>query len=491
MPEPVDLAVIAVPAALVCDVARECAAAEARALLVISAGFAEIGGDGVGREQELIAICRESGMRLIGPNCLGVLNTSTDVRLDATFAGEVPPSGPIGFLSQSGGLGIAIIEAAGRMGLGLSSFVSVGNKGDVSGNDLLEYWEQDEGTRVLMLYLESFGNPRRFSRIARRVSRAKPIVAVKGGRSPAGARATASHTGALLSASDVTVDALFSQSGVIRTDTMQELFDVGALLSAQPIPAGKRVAIVTNAGGPGILCADACQGAGLDVVEMPPATRAKLAEFLPAEASLGNPVDMIATAPAESFSRVIRILAEDDVCDSVITIFVPPLVTAAEDVAREIRAVAAELDGVTLAAVFMNRGGAPKADSPGRDVPFFAFPEDAAFAVAHVARYGDWRSRPGGRVVELPGCRRDEAAGDRRAGPRRRRRMARPRADRRAARLLRAPARADALRRRRRGGRCDRRRDGRAGRAEGRGRRPRPQDRRGRRPPRTCGARGT
>ncbi len=410
VPEPVDLAVIVVPAAFVCDVARECAAAGSRALLVISAGFAELGGEGVTRERELIAICRESGMRLIGPNCLGVLNTSSDVLLDATFAGEVPPPGPIGFLSQSGGLGIAIIEAAGRMGLGLSSFVSVGNKGDVSGNDLLEYWEQDEGTRVLMLYLESFGNPRRFARIARRVSRAKPIVAVKGGRSPAGARATASHTGALLSASDVTVDALFSQSGVIRTDTMQELFDVGALLSAQPIPAGDRVAIVTNAGGPGILCVDACQGAGLDVVELPQQTRERLAEFLPAEASLGNPVDMIATAPAESFSRVIRTLAEDGVCDSIITIFVPPLVTAAEDVAREIRAVAAELDDVTLAAVFMNRGGAPRGEGPGRDVPFFAFPEDAALAVAHVARYGSWRSKSLGQVVEPSGCRPDEAA---------------------------------------------------------------------------------
>ncbi|HEY4996944.1 MAG TPA: GNAT family N-acetyltransferase, partial [Solirubrobacteraceae bacterium] len=262
VPETVDMAVIAVPAAQVCGVARECAAAGTRALLVISAGFAESGREGLARQQELLAICREAGMRLIGPNCLGVINTAPEMPLNATFAERPPPRGPIGFLSQSGGLGIAIIEAASRMGLGLSSFVSVGNKADVSGNDLLEFWEQDPATSVVLLYLESFGNPRRFARIARRLSASKPIVAVKSGRSPAGARAGASHTGALLAASDVTVDALFRQAGVIRTDTMQELFDVGGLLCAQPVPGGQRVAIVTNAGGPGIMCADASQAAG-------------------------------------------------------------------------------------------------------------------------------------------------------------------------------------------------------------------------------------
>ncbi len=206
-----------------------------RALLVISAGFAEVGSEGAARQRELLETCRQSGMRLIGPNCFGVLNTAARVRLNATFAAHQPPAGPIGFLSQSGGLGIAIIELASRMGLGLSSFVSVGNKADVSGNDLLEYWERDGGTGVVLLYLESFGNPRRFARIARRVGQIKPIAALKSGRSPAGARATSSHTGALISTSDVTVDALFRQAGVIRTDTMHELFDVGALLSAQPL----------------------------------------------------------------------------------------------------------------------------------------------------------------------------------------------------------------------------------------------------------------
>jgi len=410
IPEPVDLAVIAIPAEQVNAVARECAAAGVHALLVISAGFAEVGEEGASRQRELLAICRETGMRMVGPNCLGVVNTAPDVLLDATFAVRAPRPGRVGFLSQSGGLGLAILEAADRFGLGLSAFVSVGNKADISGNDLLEYWEHDPGTDVVLLYLESFGNPRRFARIARRVSRRKPIVAVKSGRSPAGARATSSHTGALLSTSDVTVDALFRQAGVIRTDTMHELFDVGALLSAQPAPAGPRVAIVTNVGGPGILCADACQAAGLEVVEMPETVRARLAAFLPAEASLGNPVDMIATASAESYRRTIEVLVGEHACDAIVAIFVPPLVTRARDVAREIRAAAAIAEGVTVAAVFMNGEGAPPDEGEAVHVPNFDFPEDAARALAHAAGYGRWRGRPAGQVLQLTGCRPDEAA---------------------------------------------------------------------------------
>ena len=268
IPGQVELAVVVVPAEHVVGVARDCAAAGVRALLVISAGFAEAGHEGVERQRELVEVCRGAGIRLIGPNCLGVLNTDEDVRLNATFAPHHAVPGPIGFLSQSGGLGIAIIEAAARLGLGLSSFVSVGNKADLSGNDFLQYWEQDPGTDVALLYLESFGNPRKFARVAPRVARTKPILAVKSGRSAAGARATSSHTGALLSASDVTVDALFEQAGVIRTDTLHELFDVASLLTKQPVPRGDRVAIVTNAGGPGIMCADACQANGVDVPEL-------------------------------------------------------------------------------------------------------------------------------------------------------------------------------------------------------------------------------
>ena len=239
------------PAAGVVDVARQCAAKGVRGLIVISAGFGETGPEGLARQHDLLEVCRASGMRLIGPNCMGIVNTDPELVLNGTFSTAWPPTGRVGFLSQSGALGLAVMGQAAALGLGLSTFVSVGNKADVSGNDLLCYWEQDDRTDLVLLYLESFGNPRRFGRLARRIGRTKPVVVVKSGRSVAGQRAASSHTGALLAASDTTVDALFRQHGVIRTDTLEEMFDVATLLANQPVPAGKRVAIVTNAGGLG------------------------------------------------------------------------------------------------------------------------------------------------------------------------------------------------------------------------------------------------
>ena len=411
VPGSIDLAVIAIPAEQVANVARECAGAGARALLVISGGFAEAGPAGLRRQQELLAVCRETGMRLMGPNCLGVLNTAASVRLNATFAPGSPPPGKIGFLSQSGGLGIAVIDGAERLGLGLSSFASVGDKADISGNDLLSYWEHDPDTQVILLYLESFGNPRRFARIARRISASKPIVAVKSGRSAAGVRAGASHTGALVSASDVTVDALFEQAGVIRTDTVHELFDVAGLLSAQPIPRGGRVAIVTNAGGPGILCADACGAAGLDVVELSARVRKRLARALDPQASLANPIDMIATATAESYRHTIETLIEAEACDAILAIFVPPLVTQARDVARAIHSAARKADGVSILAVFMTGEPMPRELAhAGAHVPGFDFPEDAARALSKTVDYRRWRERPTGTVIEPAGCRPAAAA---------------------------------------------------------------------------------
>jgi acetate---CoA ligase (ADP-forming) len=411
VPEPVDLAVIVVPAVQVADVARQCGEAGTKALVVISAGFAETGGEGAALQRELIEACRDHGMRLVGPNCLGVVNTAPDIRLDATFASHAPPSGTIGFMSQSGGLGIALIEAAGRLDLGLSTFVSVGNKADISGNDLLEYWENDDATTVILMYLESVGNPRRFARIARRISRSKPILAVKSGRTRAGARATSSHTGALISASDVTVDALFRQAGVIRTDTIGELLGTASLLSAQPAPRGARVGIVTNGGGPGIICADACQAAGLDVVELPANVRARLTRFLPQGASVGNPIDMIATASPEHYRRTIEELIEADACDAIIALFVPPLNVLAADVAREIHVAAQSANGVTLCAVFMDRDAPDYEAAAGRvRVPRFDFPEDAVRALAHAVRYTQWRGRPMGTVKTFEDSRPTEAA---------------------------------------------------------------------------------
>jgi acetate---CoA ligase (ADP-forming) len=342
-------------------------------------------------------------MRLVGPNCLGVLNTAADVRLNATFAPHPAPPGAIGFLSQSGGLGIAIIEAAARLGIGLSSFVSVGDKADLSGNDFLQYWEQDPRTEVALLYLESFGNPRKFARIARRLSARKPVIAVKGGRTSAGSRGTASHTGAILSASDATVDALFEQAGVIRTETLAEMFDVAALLSMQPIPAGDRIAIVTNAGGPGIVCADACQAMGAQVPEISGELADELAAGLAPGASVANPGDMIATATADQYRKTLKTLARSEQFDAVLAIFVPPLVTRAADVAAAIREASAESPRCAIAAVFMTATGPPpELVDDSASVPGFQFPEDAARAVAHAARHGRRRGRAAGVPVHTP-----------------------------------------------------------------------------------------
>lgn len=412
IPGPVDLAVIAVPAAAVGEVARQCAVKGVRGLVVISAGFAEAGPQGIERQRELLTVCHQSGMRLIGPNCMGILNTASDVRLNATFAPTFPPSGRVGFLSQSGALGLAVIEYANALGLGLSSFVSVGNKADISGNDLIQYWEVDGATDLILLYLESFGNPRKFARIARRVGKVKPIVAVKSGRSAAGARATSSHTGALVAASDITVDALFRQTGVIRTDTLAGLFDVASLLANQPLPEGNRVAILTNSGGPAILCADACEANGLQVVELSGEVQAKLAQYLPPEASLGNPVDMIASASAEDYRRTLEVVGSWDGVDALIVIFTPPLVTRAEDVARAIRAGIKGLRRpMPVLTVFLSARGVPaELQGEGVRIPSYAFPEDAARALARVVQHAAWRRTPDGVIPSFPDIRREEAA---------------------------------------------------------------------------------
>jgi acetyl coenzyme A synthetase (ADP forming)-like protein len=412
IPGDVDLAVIVVPAHRVLTVARECARKKVKALVVISAGFGESGEAGRASQDELLRICREGAMRLIGPNCMGIVSTDPEVRLNATFVPVKPTEGRIGFMSQSGGLGVAIMDYAGSLGLGLSTFVSVGNKADISGNDLIRYWEQDPRTSLILLYLESFGNPRKFSRIARQVARTKPIVAVKSGRTPAGARATSSHTGALIAASDITVDALFRQAGVIRTDTLEEMFDVAALLGSQPVPKGRGVAILTNAGGPGILCADACVAEGLEVPVLTDSTQAQLRSLLPTEASVGNPVDMIASASARQYEAAINILAKDPNIHAIVVIFIPPLVTKPEDVARAIVSATRALDGAKpVLTVFMQSRGVPEElRAAGVRVPSYAFPENAARSLARVAGYGEWLKRPVLPAASFDDIQRDEAS---------------------------------------------------------------------------------
>ncbi len=414
VPDDVDLAVVTVPADGVRAVVEQCAQKHVHGLVIISAGFAEIGSSGKEQEREMVAFARRYGMRIIGPNCLGIANTAPSVRMHATFAPYEPLPGRVAFLSQSGGLGIELMARAGQLGLGISSFVSVGNKADVSGNDLLQHWEEDPETDVILLYLESFGNPRKFSRLARRVARRKPIVAVKGGRTRSGTRAASSHTAAM-AAPDFAVDALFRQAGVIRVDTLEQLFDTAQVLAHQPLPAGRRVAIIGNAGGPGILAADACEAAGLEVPELSPATQDVLRSFVAEGAAVRNPIDLVAAASPEHFRHAMQAILDDDAIDAVLVIFVPPLVTRADDVAAALAdAVASGAGGgeKPVVACFLGLGTAPEAfrgDDDRRPIPTFPFPESAAQALGRAADLADWRRRPEGEVPDLDGIDVDAA----------------------------------------------------------------------------------
>jgi acetate---CoA ligase (ADP-forming) len=393
------------------DAAKECAKKGVKALVVISAGFAESGEEGRKLQQQLVEICRHSGMRLVGPNCMGVANTNPEVSLNAQFSPNKPAQGSISFLTQSGALGIAVIDLTNMLGLGLSSFVSVGNKADISGNDLLEYWEGDDRTKLILLYLESFGNPRKFSRIARRLARKKPIIVVKSGRSSAGFRATQSHTGALVAASDVVVDALFRQSGVIRTDTLEEMFDVAALISSQPLPMGGRVGILTNAGGAGILAADACEDLGLEVPELSPRTQEALRGLLPAGSGVRNPVDMTASAVAEEYDEAIRAISNDPGVDAMMVIFVPPIQIKPQEVAEQIMdAVDGIGNRVPVLATFMATHGIQDLLSrDGRRIPSYPFPEAAVRSLAKAVNHSQWLQAPEGKIPEFSDVRKDEA----------------------------------------------------------------------------------
>lgn len=395
IPGPVDLAVVVVPKQHVLDVVDSCGRKGVQALVVITAGFKEVGGDGVALEEALVERVRAHGMRLVGPNCMGLLNTESGVSLNATFAPNMPPQGPLTFMSQSGALGVTILDYAAEYGIGIHHFVSVGNKPDVSGNDLIEYWEDDPDTRVILMYIENFGNPRRFTRIARRVTRKKPIVVVKSGRTGAGARAASSHTGALAGA-DIATDALLAQCGVLRADSVEELFDIAMALEDQPVPKGPRVAIVTNAGGPGIIIADALESAGLEVVELTEATQARLREILPVEASVRNPVDMIASATSDTYLAALGTVLEDENVDAAVAAFVPPLGIRQVDVAQSIVAARRAGPDKPLLAVLMGREGLPegKAELHDAGVPAYIFPESAARALAAMYRYRRWLDRP-------------------------------------------------------------------------------------------------
>jgi acetate---CoA ligase (ADP-forming) len=400
---PVDLALIAVPAELVHGAIEDCARAHVHGVVVITAGFAEVSPAGRAEEERLFETVRASGMRMVGPNCMGVLNTDPAVRLDGTFAPTAPPPGNIGMYSQSGALGIAILDYMKSRGLGISTFVSAGNRSDVSNNDLLAYWLDDPRTGVVVLYLESVGNPRKFARLAPEVARRRPIVAVKSGRSAAGRRAAFSHSAALANL-DVAVEALFEQAGVIRTNTLMELFDVVAMLSTQPVPAGPRVGVVTNAGGPGILLADACEAQGLVLPRLTDATMDTLRSFLPTRAAFGNPVDLTATAGPSEYERAIAAVGDDPNVDSVVAVYIPateaPRSIVADAIAHGASQVPAHKPVLT---VFLSSQWPPPVLSAGTrgQLPSYAFPENAALVLAAAHRYARWRERPRGAALEL------------------------------------------------------------------------------------------
>ncbi len=412
VPGRVDLAFIVVPSRFVNAVVEECVEKGVRGLVVISAGFSETGSAGAVLEEELMETVRHAGMRMVGPNCMGLINMDAAVSMNGQFGPLSPPAGNVAMSSQSGALGIAILDYATQMGIGISTFVSIGNQPDVSGDDLLLYWESDPGTDVILLYMESFGNPRRFARAARRISKKKPIVAVKSGRTAAGARAASSHTGSLASL-DAAVDTLFRQAGVIRTDTLTQLFDVTSLLANQPLPKGSRVGILTNAGGPGILAVDALEANGLEVIEFSDELKDKLRGFLAADASVANPVDMIASAGVAEYAACIDALLTSDEIDALMTIFIPAAPEGAEEMATAIRDAAFEHHGEkTFLIVYMSSGGAPPLFSSGeRRIPTFPFPEQAAFALSKAVEHEQWRQKDEGAIVELDGI----AAGEARA----------------------------------------------------------------------------
>ena len=388
VPDEVDLAVVAVPAAAVPGVVSECAGKGVRALVVLSAGFGERDDAGRAAERQLVVSARGAGMRVVGPNCLGVVNADPAIRLNATLAPRVPGHGRVGFFCQSGALGVAILETAARRGLGLSTFVSAGNRADVSGNDLLQYWDGDPATDVVLLYLESFGNPRKFARLARRLARRKPVVAVKTGRY-AGPAGLAARSGA---PPEESVQAIFEASGVIRVDTLGELFDVAQLLAYQPLPRGRRVAAVTNSSAVGVLVTDACLAAGLSL-------------------AASGPVDLGVDATPAEFAAALRSTVDDDV-GAVLAVFVPALSTQEEEYARVLADVAggpAAAAGVPVLSTFLGAEGVPaglRRSAPGEpaargSVPSYPTPERAVQALARAVRYAEWRQRPAGALPEL------------------------------------------------------------------------------------------
>jgi acyl-CoA synthetase (NDP forming)/GNAT superfamily N-acetyltransferase len=398
LPEPADLAVIAVPAAAVLDVAEQCGSRGVKSLVVITSGL------DAAACADLLAVCRRHGMRLVGPNCFGI--AVPGIGLDATFAASHPRPGVAGLVVQSGGLGFAMVDRLSRLGIGISSFASVGNKLDVSSNDMLMWWERDGVTRLAVLYIESFGNPRKFARTARRVSARMPVLAVEAGRSAVGQRAAASHTAAVATPL-VSREALFEQAGVIATPGFGDLMEATALLASQPVPAGRTVAIVSNVGGAGVLAADACTDLGLTIHRPHGLVSRRLRTLVPDTGAVGGPVDTTAAISAENFRQCLELLAADEAVDALIALVLPTGATG------DLVAAIQQADvAVPIAAVLLNQPDSvrllPRTEGDGQ-IPVYGYPEAAAAAMARAAKYGAWRCEPRGQVPSFGDVRTDEA----------------------------------------------------------------------------------
>ena len=398
IPGEVDLAIIVVNAKFVLSTIDQCHEKGIKGLCIITAGFKETGKEGAEAEKQLLAKVREYGMRCVGPNCLGVVNTHPDVRMDGCFAESLPERGNIGFVSQSGALGGGILNILKDLNLGFAQFISIGNQADVNAETALEYWEDEKDVEQILLYMESIQNPANFRKLASRISKKKPILALKAGRSAAGASAASSHTGSLAGA-DKAANALLNQSGVIREYSLQDLFATAKVFANCPIPKGDRVAIITNSGGPGIMATDAICEHGMQIAKISDETKEKLRSFLPSAASVKNPIDMIASAPIEHYKQTLETVIADENVDMIITIYLPFLGLKDIDVAKALMEIKAEHPEKPVIGVFMTKSEFFSTLSDMKvNMPFFMYAEEAADGLNRLNQQRKWMERPEGKI---------------------------------------------------------------------------------------------
>ena len=398
IPGEVDLAIIVVNAKFVLSTIDQCHEKGIKGLCIITAGFKETGKEGAEAEKQLLAKVREYGMRCVGPNCLGVVNTHPEIRMDGCFAESLPERGNIGFVSQSGALGGGILNILKDLNLGFAQFISIGNQADVNAETALEYWEDEKDVEQILLYMESIQNPANFRKLASRISKKKPILALKAGRSAAGASAASSHTGSLAGA-DKAANALLNQSGVIREYSLQDLFATAKVFANCPIPKGDRVAIITNSGGPGIMATDAICEHGMQIAKISDATKEKLRSFLPSAASVKNPIDMIASAPIEHYKQTLETVIADENVDMIITIYLPFLGLKDIDVAKAVMEIKAEHPEKPVIGVFMTKSEFfTKLSDMEVNMPFFMYAEEAADGLNRLNQQRKWMERPEGKI---------------------------------------------------------------------------------------------